>query len=96
MEYLHNPYDEEEMAQIRQGNHSDVPPHHMFEAVHSPASVTGYEYHVRQMGTQRVVAQRHTAEEAKEEAIRRAKKCRPDGVAFTRIDHEPEVTVGDA
>lgn len=85
MEYLHNPFDEEELSLIRQGDHDDVPPHHMYEAVHCTASITGYEFQVRQMGTRRVVAQRNSAEEAKQEAIRRAKNHRKGGVAFTRI-----------
>jgi cobalamin biosynthesis Mg chelatase CobN len=85
MEYLFNPYDSEETKQIQAGDHPFVAPHCMYEAVHSPASVTGHEYHVRQMGTQNVVARFHTEEEAKEAAVKRAKKHTPHGLAFHRI-----------
>lgn len=86
LRWIYTKYDEEERAKIRQGNSALLAPHGMFEVVYSAASVTGHPYHVRQMGTQRIMSRHHSAADAVEAGFSRVRSMTPNGMLFTRDD----------
>jgi len=86
--YLFNSYTEEELEQMRMGTNPLLPPHLLIEVHYAGASVTGLQWCVRQMGTQRRLDNTATREEAIESAIAIAKQMIPNGVVFERIPRD--------